>query len=94
MRKNGENPKLLKTGQIECKIMLDTKRYQIVPLVSMKGSAKKSRVPEQIKFRPDDREKEIIQAAYEKRGLKKAQDVISMALVHWAESGQLELKAS
>ncbi len=78
---------------VENKENLGLDKYHKVPLVQMKRAIKKSKVPEQVKVLPNDRERQILEAAMDKYGLKKAQDIISMALTRFAESEQL-LKVS
>lgn len=67
-------------------LVLDNQTSPRVPLVPM---ATKYKVPDAVKFQPDDREKKIIEAAQKKLGLKKAQDILSMALNHWARAEQI-----
>lgn len=76
-------------------LVLDTKNNIVVALVPMARDTKvkspEYKVPKQVQFRPDEREIRIIQAGQRKHGLKKAQDIISMALMRFAEHEQIEL---
>lgn len=69
---------------------VDNKMQQSVCLHLM-SRTNKLNIPERVVFVPDETEKAIIRAAHLKHGLKKAQDVITMALRRYAEHENFEL---
>ena len=68
---------------------IDTKQHKRVLFVSMERNDS-LKIPKRIGFSPDAEEEAIIRAGRQKHGLKKAQDVISMALRRFAEHENFE----
>lgn len=80
-------------GEINSPSLLTIKSKKVYSL----GVAQKIQnepVLKQVKFGPSPEENAIIQAGMRKHGLKKAVDVIRMALRRFAESEGIRLKAS
>lgn len=63
-------------------------------ILSVTKSKSKSKVPAKVAFEPSPEEVRIIEAAQSKHGIKKATDIVRMALRRLADIEGFELKAS